>query len=49
MEKQRDDHPNRYGHTDAGRLVVQKTGVSSHNPFAQQQQQQSDERPFFDI
>ncbi|KAG6816897.1 hypothetical protein H0H87_001850 [Tephrocybe sp. NHM501043] len=41
----------RYGHTDAGRMVVsQKTG----NPFAQQQQQQThqqqnNERPFFDI
>ncbi|PPQ90335.1 hypothetical protein CVT25_007737 [Psilocybe cyanescens] len=39
----------RYGYTEAGRSVmVQKTG---HNPFAQQQQQQqnSAERPFFDI
>ncbi|KAG6916629.1 hypothetical protein DXG01_006125 [Tephrocybe rancida] len=38
----------RYGHTDAGRMVTQKSG----NPFAQQQQQQqaqSAERPFFDI
>ncbi|KJA15873.1 hypothetical protein HYPSUDRAFT_219832 [Hypholoma sublateritium FD-334 SS-4] len=39
----------RYGYTDAGRTVLaqQKTG---HNPFAiQQQQQQQNERPFFDI
>ncbi|KAG5640493.1 hypothetical protein DXG03_008328 [Asterophora parasitica] len=37
----------RYGHTDAGRLAQQKTGI---NPFSQQQQQQqSHERPFFDI
>ncbi|KAG6837158.1 hypothetical protein H0H93_013748 [Arthromyces matolae] len=34
----------RYGHTDAGRHVAQKSG----NPFALQQQQQS-EKPFFDI
>ncbi|KAG6861344.1 hypothetical protein C0995_001323 [Termitomyces sp. Mi166 len=33
----------RYGHTDAGRFAQQKTG----NPFAQQQQ--SNEKPFFDI
>lgn len=38
----------RYGYTDAGRHVIaQKTGVN-HNPFAQQQQQ-TNERPFFDI
>jgi len=28
--------------------MAQKTGAS-HNPFALQQQQQSNERPFFDI
>ncbi|KAF8900869.1 hypothetical protein CPB84DRAFT_1680188 [Gymnopilus junonius] len=45
----------RYGYTDAGRtLIAQKTGVSSHNPFAHMQQQQqtpiqNNERPFFDI
>ncbi|KAI0059167.1 ENTH-domain-containing protein [Artomyces pyxidatus] len=46
----------RYGHTDAGRLVAQKTGAapqSNHNPFAaqqqQQQQQQQSEQPFFSI
>jgi epsin len=40
----------RYGHTDAGRIVTQKTGVSSHNPFThQQQQQQNNEQPFFSI
>ncbi|KAF8151565.1 hypothetical protein B0H34DRAFT_665053 [Crassisporium funariophilum] len=41
----------RYGYTDAGKnvLATQKTGTS-HNPFAQQQQQQQNsERPFFDI
>ncbi|KAF8629730.1 hypothetical protein AX15_003307 [Amanita polypyramis BW_CC] len=37
----------RYGQTDAGRAVLaQRTG---NNPFALQQQQQSNERPFFDI
>ncbi|EGN97248.1 hypothetical protein SERLA73DRAFT_161383 [Serpula lacrymans var. lacrymans S7.3] len=40
----------RFGHTDAGRLVAQKTGAPSHNPFAQQQQQaQHSEQPFFSI
>ncbi|KAG5722165.1 Epsin-3 [Termitomyces sp. T112] len=34
----------RYGHTDAGRLAQK-----SSNPFALQQQQQNNERPFFDI
>jgi len=40
----------RYGYTDAGKSILstQKTG-SSHNPFAQQQQQQHNEKPFFDI
>ncbi|KAF8063488.1 epsin domain-containing protein [Lyophyllum atratum] len=39
----------RYGHTDAARVIAQKSGT---NPFAQQQQQQqqqNSERPFFDI
>ncbi|KAG5652106.1 hypothetical protein H0H81_006279 [Sphagnurus paluster] len=37
----------RYGHTDAARIIAQKSGT---NPFAQQQQQQQNhERPFFDI
>ncbi|VDB91941.1 unnamed protein product [Peniophora sp. CBMAI 1063] len=42
----------RYGGTDAGRLVAQRTGAApspSHNPFAQQQQQQNAEQPFFSI
>ncbi|EIM80614.1 ENTH-domain-containing protein [Stereum hirsutum FP-91666 SS1] len=48
----------RYGGTDAGRLVTQKTGAptggSSFNPFAQQQQQQQhqqqgSDQPFFSI
>lgn len=48
----------RYGGTDAGRLVAQKTGAattggSSFNPFAQQQQQQQrqqgNDQPFFSI
>ena len=41
--------PSRYGHTDAGRIIVQKTGAASgHNPFTQQQQQ-NNEQPFFSI
>ncbi|KAI0264912.1 hypothetical protein BC834DRAFT_970475 [Gloeopeniophorella convolvens] len=50
----------RYGNTEAGRLVAQKTGAapqSNFNPFAQQQQQQqqqqqaqsSEQAPFFTI
>ncbi|THH32679.1 hypothetical protein EUX98_g1504 [Antrodiella citrinella] len=39
----------RYGQ-QAGRLVGQATGPSSHNPFSQQQQQQGgSEQPFFSI
>jgi len=41
----------RYGYTDAGRNVLlqqQPTGAA-HNPFAKQQQQAQNERPFFDI
>ena len=40
----------RYGYTDVGKsLIANKTG-SSHNPFAQQQQQhQNNDKPFFDI
>ncbi|KAH7909010.1 hypothetical protein BJ138DRAFT_278605 [Hygrophoropsis aurantiaca] len=38
----------RYGQTDAGRLLAQKTG--QNNPFSRQQQpQQSAEQPFFSI
>ncbi|EJD00537.1 ENTH-domain-containing protein [Fomitiporia mediterranea MF3/22] len=39
----------RYGHSQAGRLLVQKTG---HNPFAAQQQQQqqtASDQPFFSV
>lgn len=40
----------RYGQTQAGRVVMQKTGVSANNPFAlQQQQTQNQEQPFFSI
>lgn len=40
----------RYGNTDAGRQVLsQQTGAPSHNPFAKTQQQQSNDKPFFDI
>ncbi|TFK51276.1 ENTH-domain-containing protein [Heliocybe sulcata] len=42
----------RYGPTSAGRVVAQKTGAPSHNPFAlqqQQQQQQQSDQPFFSI
>ncbi|KAM6499415.1 epsin domain containing protein [Amanita muscaria] len=40
----------RYGPTDAGRSVLaQRTGASSHNPFAHKQQQHDNERPFFDL
>ncbi|KAI0052177.1 ENTH-domain-containing protein [Auriscalpium vulgare] len=46
----------RYGHTDAGRIVAQKTGApqqASFNPFApqqqQQQHQQQSDQPFFSI
>ncbi|KZT30138.1 ENTH-domain-containing protein [Neolentinus lepideus HHB14362 ss-1] len=41
----------RYGPTNAGRIVTQKTGTPSSNPFAlqQQQQQQQSEQPFFQI
>jgi epsin len=41
----------RFGHTEAGRIVAQRTGAaSSHNPFTlQQQQQQNSEQPFFSI
>ncbi|KAA1473303.1 ENTH-domain-containing protein [Dentipellis sp. KUC8613] len=47
----------RYGHTDAGRIVAQKTGAphSNFNPFAaqqqqqQQQHQQNPDQPFFSI
>ncbi|KAJ3802140.1 epsin domain-containing protein, partial [Lentinula aff. detonsa] len=38
----------RYGHNNAGRLVVQQTGNRGHNPFAMQQQQ-NNEQPFFSI
>lgn len=41
----------RYGQTPAGRVAVQKTGVGANNPFALQQQQQTQhpEQPFFSI
>ncbi|RDB21765.1 Epsin-1 [Hypsizygus marmoreus] len=39
--------PLRYGPTEAGRIIAQKTGTATHNPFAQQQQ--NNERPFFEI
>ncbi|KAF7971863.1 hypothetical protein HWV62_19812 [Athelia sp. TMB] len=43
----------RYGPTEAGKLLTQKTGAASHNPFTQhqqqQQQQQNSEQPFFSI
>ncbi|KAJ3709953.1 hypothetical protein C8R42DRAFT_617405 [Lentinula raphanica] len=39
----------RYGHSNAGRLVAQQTANTGHNPFAMQQQQQSNEQPFFSI
>lgn len=43
----------RYGYTNAGKaLIGQQTGAatSGHNPFAlQQQQQQNNDKPFFDI
>jgi epsin len=42
-----------YGHTNAGRMVVQQTGTPGHNPFAMQQQQQqaqqNPDQPFFSI
>jgi hypothetical protein len=42
-----------YGQTEYGKLVAQKTGVTTQNgfnPFAQQQQQgQNNEQPFFTI
>jgi epsin len=37
----------RYGYTDVGRSILANKTGSSHNPFAQQQQ--SNEKPFFDI
>jgi epsin len=39
----------RYGYTDAGKSIVATKTGSSHNPFAQQQQQQNNDKPFFDI
>ncbi|KAK7441722.1 hypothetical protein VKT23_016385 [Stygiomarasmius scandens] len=42
----------RFGHTNAGRMVTQNTGMPSHNPFAMQQQQQQaqgGDQPFFSI
>jgi len=39
----------RYGYTDAGKSVMATKTGSSHNPFAQQQQQQNNDKPFFDI
>jgi epsin len=44
----------RFGQSEYGRLAAQKTGAapqSSFNPFAQQQQQQTqnNEQPFFTI
>ncbi|KAF8556674.1 hypothetical protein OG21DRAFT_1506273 [Imleria badia] len=40
----------RYGQTQAGRVTAQKTGVSTNNPFAlQQQHTQNPEQPFFSI
>ncbi|KAF8130563.1 hypothetical protein EV363DRAFT_1399071 [Boletus edulis] len=40
----------RYGQTPAGRVAGQKTGTSTNNPFAHQQQQtQNAEQPFFSI
>jgi epsin len=37
----------RYGYTDVGRSIIANKTGSSHNPFAQQQQ--NNEKPFFDI
>ncbi|KAK1222779.1 hypothetical protein PQX77_014347 [Marasmius sp. AFHP31] len=37
----------RYGHTGAGRMVAQQS--QGNNPFAKQQQQGSNEQPFFSI
>ncbi|KAI9463026.1 ENTH-domain-containing protein [Russula earlei] len=42
----------RFGQTEYGKLAAQKTGVESqtkYNPFAQQQQAQNNEQPFFTI
>jgi len=40
----------RYGNTAAGRtLLAQQTGARQNNPFAKQDQQQNNEKPFFDI
>ncbi|KIK93931.1 hypothetical protein PAXRUDRAFT_33803 [Paxillus rubicundulus Ve08.2h10] len=39
----------RYGPTQAGRVVSQKTGASPNNPFALQQHAQGSEQPFFSI
>ena len=43
----------RYGQTQAGLVAAQKTGISTNNPFAlqqqQQQQTQNPEQPFFSL
>ncbi|KAH7886750.1 hypothetical protein F5I97DRAFT_1807100 [Phlebopus sp. FC_14] len=39
----------RYGHTQAGRMAAQQTGLGANNPFGQQQSSQNSEQPFFSI